>query len=498
MKKGYIEQSKRRNILLITDDIRSHSGVGHIGREIVINTCHKYNWFQLAGSINHPEKGKTIDLSLEMQKLSKVEDAKVLINPMDNYGDEKVVKGLMKAYNIDAIFIITDPRYFDWLFFNECEIRKSTPIAYLNIWDDMPVPHYNREFYESCDALFGISKQTVLINKLVLEQGKIPYEDIDNDKSVGFDSSQRTSPIIIKYIPHGLDPNIFRPLEEDDEFLKTFKKEIFNDGIERDFVLFFNSKNIRRKSLPDAITAWKLFTDSLPEEKRKKCLFVLHTELINEAGTDIGALISYLFGEESNLVKISSQKLLPEQMNAFYNVVDGVILPSSAEGWGLSLTESLLTGTPFIANVTGGMQDQMRFVDENNEWYTNNKKIPSNHQGTYKEHGVWALPVFPKALSLVGSPLTPYIFDSRCNIEDLAEKIKDLYSSKTRKEDGMKGREWAVSDEAGFTSEKMGERVIEGMEYLFRTWNPREKFEFLKDDDFIPRTLNHKLIYSYE
>jgi glycosyltransferase involved in cell wall biosynthesis len=53
-----------------------------------------------------------------------------------------------------------------------------------------------------------------------------------------------------------------------------------------------------------------------------------------------------------------------------YNSADGVILLSSAEGWGLSLTESLLTGTPFIANVTGGMQDQMRFVDENGNWLT--------------------------------------------------------------------------------------------------------------------------------
>jgi hypothetical protein len=32
------------------------------------------------------------------------------------------------------------------------------------------------------------------------------------------------------------------------------------------------------------------------------------------------------------------------------------------------LTECLLTGTPFIANVTGGMQDQMRFENKNGNW----------------------------------------------------------------------------------------------------------------------------------
>ena len=46
----------------------------------------------------------------------------------------------------------------------------------------------------------------------------------------------------------------------------------------------------------------------------------------------------------------------------------------AAEGWGLALTESLLTGTPFIANVTGGMQDQMRFIDNEGKWYTNSRR----------------------------------------------------------------------------------------------------------------------------
>ena len=76
----------------------------------------------------------------------------------------------------------------------EHEIRRKIPIAYLNIWDNYPAPMYNKEYYESCDALFGISKQTVNINKLVL-----------GNKSKGK---------IIKYIPHGLNDKIFSPLEK--------------------------------------------------------------------------------------------------------------------------------------------------------------------------------------------------------------------------------------------------------------------------------------------
>ncbi len=42
--------------------------------------------------------------------------------------------------------LITDPRYFEWLFQIENEIRKTTPIIYLNIWDDYPAPLYNKAF----------------------------------------------------------------------------------------------------------------------------------------------------------------------------------------------------------------------------------------------------------------------------------------------------------------------------------------------------------------
>ena len=74
----------------------------------------------------------------------------------------------LKVEKPDALFIITDPRYFSWLFQVENEIRKNIPIIYLNIWDDYPAPMYNKPYYEACDLLMGISKQTVNINKLVL------------------------------------------------------------------------------------------------------------------------------------------------------------------------------------------------------------------------------------------------------------------------------------------------------------------------------------------
>ena len=47
----YIPQDKRKKILLICDDIRVHSGVATVAKEIVTHTANHFNWAQIAGAI---------------------------------------------------------------------------------------------------------------------------------------------------------------------------------------------------------------------------------------------------------------------------------------------------------------------------------------------------------------------------------------------------------------------------------------------------------------
>ena len=476
MKEGYIKKEDRKKILLITDDIRVHSGVAQIGRETVLNTLHKYNWVQMAGAVDHPELGKIIDFSEEIKKNTDVKDPYVMLYPQKNYGDADNLRAVIAREKPDALFLITDPRYFSWLFHIENEIRKEIPIAYLNIWDNYPAPMYNKEYYESCDLLMGISKQTVNINKLVLgDKGKNK---------------------VFKYIPHGLNSNIFNILKDDAPELIRFRKNI---GLKEDnnFHLIFNSRNIKRKQASNIIMAWRLFTDQLSPEESKKCQLTLKTEASFDHGTDLNAVIEYMCPPDICRVGILDHKLSAEEMNLMYNSADGVIQISNAEGWGLSLTESMLTGTPFIATVTGGMQDQMRFEDENGNWVEFNDEFPSNHHGKYKKHGEWALPVYISASTLGHTCATPCIYDDHHNIHDVTDQIMKLYkmSKEERKSIGKKGYNWARSKEAGFTSEIMSSRVVDAMEELFLTWKPREKFEFLKDTDYEKRILPHKLKY---
>ena len=473
----YLPKDKRKKILLLCDDIRVHSGVATVAKEIVLKTSQHFNWVQVAGAIQHPDEGKKLDLSESINNETGLEDASLILYPTSGYGSQELVRQMIKMEKPDGIFIITDPRYFSWLFEMENEIRRKCPIIYLNIWDDYPAPLYNKAFYESCDALLGISKQTVNINKIVL--------------------GDKTKDKIIKYVPHGLNWKVYKPLDKNSKEVQDFKNKTF-DKKEVDFVLFFNSRNIRRKQIPDTMWAFRMFLDKLPKEKANKCRLILHTEISHEAGTNLEAVKELLFDDKyPNAIKFSTNKLSPDDLNLMYNMSDAQILLTSNEGWGLTLTEAMLTGNPIIANVTGGMQDQMRFVDENEKWFTPSPEVPSNNSGKYKEHGEWAFPVYPACRSIQGSPITPYIWDDRCKPEDAADRIREIYdlSPKKRKELGLKGRKWALSEEAGFTTEMQAKRVIEAIDELFKTWKPRKRYELINSNINIKQTQTHNLVY---
>ena len=279
--------------------------------------------------------------------------------------------------------------------------------------------------------------------------------------------------------------------------MDELRKKMFGDK-EIDFVMFFNSRNIRRKQIPDSMLAFRLFLDSLPKDKADKCAFILHTEISSEHGTDLEAVRELLFDEKyPSSIFFSTNKFSAPELNMLYNLADVQILLTSNEGWGLTLTEAMLSGTPIIANVTGGMQDQMRFEDENGEWFTPSLQIPSNNTGKYKKHGIWAFPVFPASRSIQGSPLTPYIWDDRCTPEDAAIQINKVYelSPEERRKRGMEGRKWAISDEAGFTAKKMSNRIIKSIDTLFETWKPRDNFEIINTNIKNTKTQNHQLTY---
>ena len=64
---------------------------------------------------------------------------------------QEILRQVLAMEKPDAILHFTDPRFWIWLYQMEHEIRQHIPLMYYNIWDDLPDPQWNENFYESCD-----------------------------------------------------------------------------------------------------------------------------------------------------------------------------------------------------------------------------------------------------------------------------------------------------------------------------------------------------------
>jgi glycosyltransferase involved in cell wall biosynthesis len=459
----------KKKILLLSDDLRMSSGVGTMSKEFVLGTLHHYDWVQVGGAIKHPDAGKIINMNDSVRKETGVQDASLTIYPISGYGSQEIVRDIIDRENPDAILHYTDPRFWGWLYDMEHELRQHIPIFYYNIWDDWPAPQYNENFYESCDLIMNISKQTVSIVKEVAK--KKPRTDWDNT-----------------YIPHGIDEKIFHPVDKfSDEYknINSMRKQLTDDNVE--FIVFYNNRNIRRKLPGDVILAFKHFCDQLSKEQAEKCCLLMHTQPRDENGTDLPVVANTIAPDYK--VYFSDQKLTAEQLNYLYNMADVTINMASNEGFGLGTCESLMAGTPIVVNVTGGLQDQCGFrLNDKFVTYKDYDEIKSFHDDRkWKDNedltwGNWVKPIWPSNRSLQGSIPTPYIFDDRCRWDDAGDAIKQWYDEgeEKREEYGLEGHEFVMGDESMQSSRWMCKNFIDHMDTAFDKWTPRKRYSIFK------------------
>jgi len=450
----------KKKILLMSDDLRMHSGIATQSKEFVMGTLHHYDWVQIAGAVKHPEEGQIIDMNEAVRNEFGVKDAYLKIYPTTGYGNPDMLRQIIEIEKPDAILHFTDPRFWIWMYNMEHEIRQNIPIFYYNIWDDLPDPLYNTNFYRSSDLLMSISKQTYGINKRILS--KFSYQDWQT-----------------KYVPHGVtSKRFFKVHPANNNFVKFNQKYGFD---KYKFKILYLNRNIRRKNPGDVALAYKHMMDELTPEQRKECVFVWHAAVSDENGTDMRAVCSTLLPEYPVIFTHDiSGPMNDEEMNFLYNSVDVYINMASNEGFGLGSLEALTVGTPIIVNVTGGMQDQCGFTKKDGSYLTEDDYIElgSNHRGEYKEHGEWVKPVFPSNISLCGSPMTPYIFDDRASYEDAGEALLGWYNEgpEERERKGEVGRRWASGDDAKMTAEHLSQGFINSMDTAFKNWKPREQY----------------------
>ena len=447
----------KKKILLMSDDLRMHSGVATVSKDIVVETLNEYDWVQIGGAIDHPEKGKIVDMSKGLDEEFGVKDGYLKIYPVDGYGNEDILREVMEFEKPDAILHYTDPRFWIWFYNMESEIRRKIPIFYYNIWDDLPDPQYNINYYRSSDLLMGISKQTYGINKRLLPQ----YEDWQ-----------------ITYVPHGISSRRFYKVKDDDIKFMAFEDEL---GLsDKKYKILYSNRNIRRKMPGDVVLSYKYFMDKLTPKQRKECVLIFHCNPLDDNGTDLPRVCRHLIPDYDICFTYNAHNrpFDDNEMNFIFNSADVYVNMASNEGFGLGSAEALTVGTPIILNVTGGRQDQCGFRNDDGELLTPDDYIElgSNHRGKYKNHGEWVKTVYPASISLQGSPPTPYIWDDRCNPEDVAVKLREFYDMgrKERKRLGALGTKFCKENQ--MTAPKMGQNFIDSMNGAFENWKPQKRY----------------------
>src|SRR6185503_6250047 len=95
--------------------------------------------------------------------------------------------------------------------------------------------------------------------------------------------------VLLQYCPHGIDSETFKPLPKTEPALIEFKKRLFANR-EVKFSILYNSRNVHRKRTSNIILAYRQFCDNLPKEEASKCVLILHTEIMQDQGTNLLAV----------------------------------------------------------------------------------------------------------------------------------------------------------------------------------------------------------------
>ena len=317
---------KKIKILTISDHPFSPSGVGTQTRYILESLLKtgKYSVISLGGAVKHEQYNP--------QKTKEHGDDWIVL-PVDGYGDQNLVRAVLRDHKPDMIRFMTDPRFFTWLWDMEDEIRSNVPMIYYHVWDNKPYPYFNKNYYASTDVVCTISKVT---------------DDIVRTVSPDTECQR---------IPHVANPDVFKKTPKD--IIEKFKKQ---SGLDGRFLVFWNSRNARRK-MSGSLIWW--FKDFLDEVGHDKARLLMHTDPKDKHGQDLEKIITEL-GLTNGEVMFSTKKLPPPELNIFYNAADVTCGISDAEGFGLSTFESLAAGTPIIVSMTGGLQEQ---VPDGENWF---------------------------------------------------------------------------------------------------------------------------------
>lgn len=379
--------SEKRKILTISDHPLGTSGVGSQARALFhgLVATGKYTIRSLGAALKHQ--------SYDMIGVN----PDFIIKPIDGFGNLALLRQLLVAEKPDALLLFTDPRFFEHVWHMENEIRQICPIAYWHLWDSPVAPHFNKYVYESVDLMNCINYHT-------------------------YEFARVWGPDKTHYVPHAVPADLYVPLPS--QQVLDAKIRLIGKNRADHFIVLYVSRNAQRKMTPDVMVSFKELLDRLEATHgHRKATLLMHTDPIDQEGTNLPMVASHLGISES--VVYSKDRIDFSMMNTLYNIADVLVSRSSAEGFGLTVLEAKMAGTPVVGLMTGGVTRQVK-----------------DHE-TGEEFGV---ALAPDVVSLGGNLACPYITNDYVSNTKVTDAFMKMYEigAEERKRIGLRGREHAL------------------------------------------------------
>lgn len=376
--------TEKKKIFVIADHPFAPSGVGTQTRYIIeaLLRTGRYKFVCFGGAVKHQD--------YRPQKTEEWGDD-LIIHPVDGYGTQEQVRSILWMEKPDALWFMTDPRFYVWLWDMENEIRSVVPMIYYHVWDNYPYPKFNRNYYNSNDLIVSISKVT---------------HDIVNTVSPDVENI---------YLPHAVNTDIFKKYEEQD--VNNVIVSTLPPKDHKRFRFFWNNRNARRK-MSGSVLWW--FNEWAEKVGPENVQLIMHTDPKDPNGQDLEAIIQELGCTDGRIVLSKNKYNDLSQLAMMYNICDCVVNISDAEGFGLATLEGLACEKPIIVNMTGGLQEQVK--DEDGNWF--------------------GIGLEPASRAIIGSQEVPYIYEDRVSKEDFHHALTMIYTMdpEQRKHLGLDGR----------------------------------------------------------